>query len=194
MQIDKKNILFLGYDNNETILIKFLRSKGYKVQIEKDKLFKKPKHDLIISFGYRHIIKQQILEDKNINIINLHISFLPWNRGAHPVFWSFYDNTPLGVTIHLIDKGIDTGPILFQKKISIDPVKYTFRDVYKNLVDEIENLFINNFQKIISKKYEINYQSNLGSFHRSKDLPEEFKGWDSNIYDEINRLKKVKSF
>ena len=38
-------------------------------------------------------------------------------QGAHPNFWSFYDNTPSGVTIHLIDAGIDTGDVLYQKKL-----------------------------------------------------------------------------
>ncbi|MCL0081308.1 hypothetical protein M1N64_03665 [Peptococcaceae bacterium] len=41
--------------------------------------------------------------------INLHISFLPWNRGADPNFWSFIENAPVGVSIHYLDEGIDTG-------------------------------------------------------------------------------------
>ena len=38
----------------------------------------------------------------------MHISYLPFNRGAHPNYWSFKDNSPKGVTIHFIDNGIDT--------------------------------------------------------------------------------------
>ena len=62
-------------------------------------------YDFIISFGYRHIIKEDII-DKFINkIINLHISYLPYNKGADPNLWSYLENTPKGVTIHYIDKG-----------------------------------------------------------------------------------------
>ena len=46
-------------------------------------------YDLIISFGYKHIIKKEVISNSNIPIINLHISYLPWNKGAHLNFWSF---------------------------------------------------------------------------------------------------------
>ena len=48
-------------------------------------------------------------------LINLHISYLPYNRGSYPNYWSFKENTPNGVSIHHIDDGIDTGPVLVQK-------------------------------------------------------------------------------
>ena len=73
--------------------------------------------EMIISYGYRHIIKKSIIEYVKGNIINLHISYLPWNRGADPNLWSFLENSPKGVTIHYIDEGIDTGDIITQKKI-----------------------------------------------------------------------------
>ena len=69
------------------------------------------------------LLKKRVLNNIIIPIVNLHISYLPWNRGAHPNFWSFFDATPTGVSIHLIDKGIDTGPIIVQKKVKLDPAK-----------------------------------------------------------------------
>ncbi|NKD54762.1 hypothetical protein HEQ72_04215 [Haematospirillum sp. 15-248] len=38
--------------------------------------------DVVISFGYRHILKKLVIESANTPIINLHTSYLPWNRGA----------------------------------------------------------------------------------------------------------------
>ena len=122
-------------------------------------------------------------------IINLHISYLPWNRGAHPNFWSFYDKSVSGVTIHLIDEGVDTGPILFQKIIDFSESENTFRMTYERLNYEIEKLFLNNMEKIISKNYETYPQNGLGSFHLKKDLPISFRGWDTIIDKEIKRLK-----
>ena len=56
-----KNVLFLGYKNKQTSLISFLEKKNYKiVQLGQNTLSKKilnKNFDLIISFGYRHIIK-----------------------------------------------------------------------------------------------------------------------------------------
>ena len=41
------------------------------------------------------------------------MSFLPYNRGSHPNFWSFVENTPKGVSIHEVSNGIDDGDIIF---------------------------------------------------------------------------------
>ena len=45
--------------------------------------------DFIVSYGYRHILSKNILDLLPNKIINLHISYLPYNRGADPNFWSF---------------------------------------------------------------------------------------------------------
>ena len=112
----KLRILFLGYNKKETNLIGLLEDRGCKVDHTSENFFDASNYDLIISFGYRHIIPNEAINDY-CPIINLHISFLPFNRGSHPNFWSHFDDTPSGVTIHLIDKGIDTGKYLYQKKV-----------------------------------------------------------------------------
>ena len=115
-----RKISFLGYGKDETRLIYELEKRGCIVKVFNQQIINTDvaESDLIICFGYRHILKNNFLSQCRCPIVNLHTSYLPFNRGAHPNFWSFYDNTPSGVSIHLIDKGIDTGPILFQKKIS----------------------------------------------------------------------------
>jgi len=40
--------------------------------------------DLVVSYTYRHILPKTIIEEAHGNIINLHIAYLPWNRGASP--------------------------------------------------------------------------------------------------------------
>ena len=57
------------------------------------------------------------LKQLQIPIVNLHKAYLPYNKGAHPNFWSFAENTPSGITIHVIDSGIDTGNIIYRKFI-----------------------------------------------------------------------------
>ena len=111
---NKKKILFLGYDKTETKIIDELIRVNCDVKQSKKKI-NSPNFDLIISFGYKFLIKKYFLEKSKCPIINIHISYLPYNKGYHPNFWAFFENTPSGVTIHLVDEGIDTGPILFQK-------------------------------------------------------------------------------
>ena len=191
MTIYSKDILFLGYSEEETILIEKLREIGCKVDCFKDEGFDIGKYDLVISFGYRNIIKKELISKTIIPIINLHISYLPWNRGSHPNFWSFFDSTPSGVSIHMIDDGIDTGPIIFQKYVDFDKNEITFTDTYKRLISEIEQLFLSNINDIINGNYSLKPQRGSGSYHKKSQLPKEFNGWDSNIVEEINRLNKI---
>ena len=49
--------------------------------------------------------------------LNVHPGLLPFYRGQNPVQWSVRDLAPLGATVHFIDEGIDTGPILLKKEL-----------------------------------------------------------------------------
>ncbi len=186
----KKKIkyLFLGYGKKETNLIDFLRKKGIQVKHLNRKLKKKDLKDidLIISFGYKKIINEKVLNKLQRPPLNLHISYLPFNRGSHPNFWSFIENTPKGVSIHEIDKGVDTGKIVFRKKISLDPNKKkfsTFKKTYYYLKKEIEKLFISNFSLIKLNQYSSFKQKEKKSFHKKSDLPKLLKDWNINILD-----------
>jgi methionyl-tRNA formyltransferase len=181
-------ILFLGRENS--LIPKFLKSIGLNIHYSEIAVYDLSKYDLILSFGYRHIITPTVLATAKHQPINLHISLLPYNRGAHPNFWSHYDGTPSGVSIHLMDDGIDTGPILLQKQISFSLDQKTFRQRYNHLVDSVEKLFISNLSKILNFEIEAIQQIGIGSFHLKSDLPANFKGWDSDIEEEIKRLKK----
>ena len=186
----KKSILFLGYDCKETILLEKLRNCNCDVEHSKKKIKNFSGYDLVISFGYKHILSKEAIATSDCEIINLHISYLPWNRGAHPNFWSFYEDTVKGVTIHLINEGIDKGDILYQKKMIFNSKNYTFSETYEILKKKIELLFIDNMKDILNKTYSTYPQIGKGSFHRKKDLPRSFSGWESNIYKEIKNLKE----
>ncbi len=81
--------------------------------------------DLIMAAGYnRLIVSQELLEQYKNKLINLHLSYLPDFPGAFPHEEAFNSKAKIsGFTFHLIDKGIDTGRILFQQKINISDCK-----------------------------------------------------------------------
>jgi len=185
-----KKILLLGYGKEKTRIVEALIAKGVELWHTEDKTGLCTGFDLIISFGYRHILSKKFISSCGSKIVNLHASYLPYNRGAHPNFWAFFDNTPSGVTIHLIDEGIDTGPILYQKMISFSQ-DVTFNDTYHSLIAEMENLFIENLDNILSNKFEPKNQRGKGTYHTVQDLPKEFRGWDTKINEEIERLSCI---
>lgn len=142
--------------------------------------------DYGISYRYRHILKQDIIDWFAGKLINLHISVLPWNRGADPNFWSFIENTPKGVTIHKIDIGVDTGDILLQEECEFDVERDTLRSTYQKLSERIESLFISNMDKLFSGTVLPVKQVGAGTVHKSSDIQKyiyliEEKGWDTPV-------------
>ena len=188
----KKICLFLGYNSKKTKLINFLKSKKIEVIEHKNKALSKKlinNFDIIISFGYRKIIPKEIISNLKRPIINLHISYLPYNRGAHSNFWSFVNNTPKGVTIHEIDYGIDTGDILFRKKIKFKITEdITFKQTYDTLIKEIEKLFRKNYRPIVFGKYKKIKQLSKKKLNLKNKLPKNFS-WDISILKYIKTYK-----
>ncbi|BDW96816.1 hypothetical protein MACH10_25010 [Thalassospira tepidiphila] len=189
-QSSSKRVLFLGYNRDQTSLIDVLSEAGCDVDHSVDPI-EEVDYDLIVSFGYRHIISQNTLNRITCPIMNLHISYLPYNRGAHPGFWSFFDDTPSGVTIHLIDDGLDTGPVIYQRKVTFDAGEVTFADAHRRLVSEIEDLFVVHLDELLTGKWRAVPQCGEGTKHYVKDLPREFAGWNSEIETEIARLREI---
>jgi methionyl-tRNA formyltransferase len=71
-----------------------------------------------VLFGYR--IPEQVLALLPQGAVNLHPGLLPHNRGAYPNVWSIVDRTPAGVTLHMIDDGLDTGDIIAQQPVAVE--------------------------------------------------------------------------
>jgi len=195
-----KKILFLGYDKKKTKLIEEIKFHKKNISIKQTKkkvnLKTLKKFDTIISFGYRHVIDKKIIKNLKTPIINLHISYLPYNRGAHPNFWSFVDNTPSGVSINEIDGKIDTGRIIDQKIIDFELFKnrkkLTFAETYKRLSNEIESLFLGNINKILNNNFLSYKQIGKGSYHKAEDLPKLLKSWNQNIFQTILKYNDFK--
>jgi methionyl-tRNA formyltransferase len=66
------------------------------------------------------ILRKPLLAVPRIGVVNAHLGFLPQIRGMSTPEWSLLCGIPLGVTIHLLDTGIDTGPILLQRSFSAE--------------------------------------------------------------------------
>lgn len=140
--------------------------------------------DWVVSYGYRHILKADVVTACRNRIVNLHISLLPWNRGADPNFWSFMDATPKGVTIHRIDEGIDSGPILVQRSVRFTGGE-TLATSFARLCSEIETLFDEVWRDIRIGRCTPRSQHGAGSYHRARDKDPYFEslpmGWKTPV-------------
>ena len=182
-------ILYLKSNNQESEkLERFLMNDGNNIVSISEKFdfdrLSKINPDIIISYNYRFILKKDIISFPEWGVINLHISYLPWNRGADPNFWSNVEGTPKGVTIHYIDVGVDTGDIIAQK-IVVFSDNDTLSTSYAKLHEEIQNLFYKIWPEIKAGKNNRQVQTGKGSQHLIKDRSDfEYlliKGWDTPL-------------
>jgi len=87
--------------------------------------------DVGFSVHYPKILRPEFISHYR-KIYNIHPGYLPYGRGMYPVFWALWEQTPAGATLHEIDAGIDTGPIIDQIQ-----VRYDISDTGKTLHDRI---------------------------------------------------------
>jgi methionyl-tRNA formyltransferase len=79
-----------------------------------------PEVAVVVAFG--QILSREVLVVPHHGSINLHASLLPRYRGAAPIAWALISGeTETGLTTFLMDEGMDTGPILLQEPVRIEP-------------------------------------------------------------------------
>lgn len=89
--------------------------------------------DIFVVAAFGQILSEEILQMPKYGCVNIHASLLPKYRGAAPIQWSIIDGeTETGITIMQMDKGLDTGDILFQQKVPI-----TAEDTGESLFDKL---------------------------------------------------------
>jgi methionyl-tRNA formyltransferase len=78
--------------------------------------------DLLVVVAYGHVLTQPILDIPKLGAINIHASLLPRYRGPAPIQWAVINREKeTGVTLMLMDKGLDTGDMLTSASIPILP-------------------------------------------------------------------------
>jgi len=75
--------------------------------------------DLAIFTG-GNILRDELLNVPRLGILNAHLALLPEIRGMSSPEWSLLCGVPLGITIHFMDSGVDTGPILLRREFVAD--------------------------------------------------------------------------
>jgi len=98
----------------------------YQPEKIKDKaaidLVKKIAPDLIVVAAYGKILPKEIIDFPKYGSINVHASLLPEYRGAAPIQWAILNGEKeTGITIQKVFEALDTGDIILQKKVQIEP-------------------------------------------------------------------------
>ncbi len=116
------------------------------------------------------IISGPLLEMPLKGFINTHPSLLPHNRGKHYNFWALVEGAPFGVTLHRVDSGIDTGPVVAQRELS-----YDWSDNGETLYKKAQAAMVELFCEVYStwrgvEIHSVAQELKEGSFHYSSEL------------------------
>jgi methionyl-tRNA formyltransferase len=89
--------------------------------------------DLLVVVAFGQILRPALLEAAKAGALNIHASLLPRYRGPAPIQWAILKGEEMtGLTAMLMDKGLDTGPILLQREIAIGKDE-TFGELHDKL-------------------------------------------------------------
>jgi folate-dependent phosphoribosylglycinamide formyltransferase PurN len=91
--------------------------------------------DLAIFTG-GNILREETLKIFRLGVLNSHLALLPEIRGMSSPEWSLLAAVPLGITIHFMDRGIDTGPILLRREFTVPPECNSLIDLRNRMIAE----------------------------------------------------------
>lgn len=146
------------------------------------------------SFYYRKIFKEQLITLPSEGFINIHPSLLPKYRGPVPSMWALLNGDfETGVTLHNIDKGIDSGDIIAQKKVKIDSTISGF-ELNNKLMEEGSRLFEKTLPLILSNRVKRVKQNHKDATYYGAFKPAVLQiNWfdkSEKIYNRVRTFKK----
>lgn len=113
---------------------------------------KKLKPEIIFCIGATQIIPEDILKIPTLGCLNIHPALLPKYRGRYSTALAIFNGEKeTGATVHWMDAGIDSGPTIIQKKITIEDTD-TAKTLYDKFTKVGEDLFVKFLKKWLSGK------------------------------------------
>jgi methionyl-tRNA formyltransferase len=103
--------------------------------------------DYIVCVHFPYMLRRPVLDTASRGVLNLHPSYLPYNRGWHTPTWAILDGTPAGASLHYVDESLDTGDIVCQRHAVIDPAD-TAHTLYARLKKLEVQVFREGWQQI----------------------------------------------
>ena len=161
--VDENYIYELGVENGIEV---FLFDEAEQYLLVGDVVF-----DLGLLAWWPIILKAPLLNKAKLGFINTHPSLLPYGRGKFPAFWAIYQGTPYGVSLHMVDEGIDTGDLIATKKIPYDLCD-TGKTLYDKSLTAIVDLVKETYPLIDKNVRELSDKqtAEVGSYHNAKDI------------------------
>jgi methionyl-tRNA formyltransferase len=87
--------------------------------------------DLLV-LGDCRILRPHVFEVPRYGTINVHPGYLPIVRGNTPYIWALLYDLPQGCSVHFLDKGVDSGPVIDRVKLDLSSI-HDYKDLLKQI-------------------------------------------------------------
>ena len=171
-KIDKENLCIVANTDDKSIdtwqpSLKNFASKN-SISIRNLNEIYEIKNLIYLSLEYDKIIKPDNFLSKQL--FNFHFSLLPKYKGCHVCYLTLRNGeNETGVTLHLINSGIDTGKIIDQKKFLID-INLTAQELYEQLMKNAYELFLSKINDLINNDYKSYEQKGDSSYNNKASV------------------------
>lgn len=133
-----------------TFFVAYKGKKREEFDREVSEILEKHQTDYVVCVGYMRILSSWFVEKWQRKILNVHPALLPAFPGAHAIQDALDAKvSETGATVHFIDEGVDTGPILMQKAVRIE--KNDDFESVKQKIQKVEQEMYPEVLEMISK-------------------------------------------
>ncbi len=115
-----------------------------------EKTLKEQDADVFVVVAYGKMVPKTIIDIPTFHIVNVHPSLLPRHRGPSPMQWSISEgDRDSGVSVMLIDEGMDTGPLLAQESFTLSD-KDTYESLERRVHDTAPQLLVTTLKQYLN--------------------------------------------
>jgi methionyl-tRNA formyltransferase len=148
------------------------------------------KPDVNLSIAYDQIFGSDIRATASW-FLNVHAGKLPKYRGRNIINWAIINGeSEIGLTVHVVDHGIDTGDVLLQRLLPIGWTD-TYGDVLDRVVREVPALVVESLDMLASGAAEPWPQGTGGTYYGARREGDEWIDWSRPSVDVYNKIRGI---
>jgi len=146
--------------------------------------------DMVVLAAFGQILPREIIEAPAMGCINVHPSLLPKYRGAAPINWALIQGEEItGVTIIMMDEGLDSGNILLQEETMIGPEE-TFGELHDRLSEMGSELLLKTIRMIVEGAIrQIPQDVSAATYAHRLNKEDGRIRWDTNVSNITNLIR-----
>ena len=157
-------------------------------------LFREIAPDMVVLVAFGQILPGEVIDFPKLGCLNVHPSLLPLYRGAAPINWALIrGEEKTGVTVIVMDRGVDSGDILLQEEFPIGP-EDTYDTLHDRLAEEGARLLVEAVEGVVKGTAKRTTQDHTLATYAPRLKKEDCHiDWNADVKDIVNLIRGLSS-